>query len=813
MLLKKKGTLNKNNKKKSKRDSTEGNADSKDDHIFKVPSLESFRLQKNKSSKLLSPPIPKIDEQKDKSNTEVIIDSEKHTAEDSSTNETERLKSTAVKKLVSVKLKSIATSGENQTTSNLLPSNIENDEKEDNKTSSKSLALIKDESNAQSAIYKKSSKDKICDGLPKNSLIGSELSDTEDTDDGPKKIKKLVKTRKTRSTEETSDDDLSPLRQSRSKVEQKYDTTKSTDDCNDSGITSSSDTVGQKRKTRSQSLTSESESESEEEKPSKKCSSKSKVFKQCENSQDNKEKTEKDRKIKKNNSKNSESENDSDEGIQKRRTRQQKNLIESDSKESGSDKENELSPTEIKEVTNALGLEENNDVKKLIPENETENIIEPIKDDIGLHKKVETSLTRRTRGSIKSKDEAIEKIKEETTGKIENEESILKNNELKTTKSKVATNENDNEDDLRNIGGKRKTRSSSVESTEERADTPTRLTRGKVKSEGTEPNVLEAGKRTLRKRSNSGGSNNSSVSPSRSSPDDHNKKCITPTPSNDVEDDEDDGEIVLNMPRQLRDKIILENKSPMSSPNEKQFDEKQAIKRTTRNSEQLEETVDNKTTNSSTTLGTSKAEKRKISEDIDSPVKNNAHKKIKLLGPKSQRKNIPIKDESDSDMEEETQKSKEPRVKKKMLGPKSKRKKSDILSDTEDEEEDSTENMKHNNDSGESNSNDSDKTNSKETENSNEEKKSQSEPVTPTTPTTPTLSFIQKKKHNKCDLKLVSLFKHELCKAKCGHCQELGKYTVHMVHFDMPQKIIQMECQSCNWTTVRRMVLTTRVVG
>merc|ERR1719477_454535 len=118
-------------------------------------------------------------------------------------------------------------------------------------------------------------------------------------------------------------------------------------------------------------------------------------------------------------------------------------------------------------------------------------------------------------------------------------------------------------------------------------------------------------------------------------------------------------------------------------------------------------------------------------------------------------------------MEEETQKSKEPRVKKKMLGPKSKRKKSDILSDTEDEEEDSTENMKHNNDSGESNSNDSDKTNSKETENSNEEKKSQSEPVTPTTPTTPTLSFIQKKKHNKCDLKLVSLFKHELCKAKC----------------------------------------------
>merc|ERR1712217_585584 len=231
----------------------------------------------------------------------------------------DKLKNTAVKKIVSVKLKSIVTSGENQTTSNSLPINKQNNADEVDKTSSKSLTDIKDESNIQSSIIKKSSKNKIFDGLQKNSSIGSELSDTEDSDDGPKKNKKLVKTRKTRSTEETSDDDLSPLRQSRSKVEQKSDATNSTEACNDTGMTATSDTIGQKRKTRSQSLTSESESESEEDKPSKKCSPKSKVFKQCENSQDNK----------------SESENDSDEGIQKRKTRQQKTLMESDSKESG----------------------------------------------------------------------------------------------------------------------------------------------------------------------------------------------------------------------------------------------------------------------------------------------------------------------------------------------------------------------------------------------------------------------------------------------------------------------------------------------
>merc|ERR1712130_686197 len=75
-----------------------------DEHVFKVPSLESFRLQKNKSTKLLSPPIPKLEETKDKTNLQTTIDSEGEIAEES---KIDKIKNTTVKKLVSVKLKSI----------------------------------------------------------------------------------------------------------------------------------------------------------------------------------------------------------------------------------------------------------------------------------------------------------------------------------------------------------------------------------------------------------------------------------------------------------------------------------------------------------------------------------------------------------------------------------------------------------------------------------------------------------------------------------------------------------------------------------
>merc|ERR1712177_162540 len=72
-------------------------------------SLESFRLQKNKSTKLLSPPIPKLEETKDKTNLQTSIDSERDIAEES---KIDKIKNTTVKKLVSVKLKSIMTSDE-----------------------------------------------------------------------------------------------------------------------------------------------------------------------------------------------------------------------------------------------------------------------------------------------------------------------------------------------------------------------------------------------------------------------------------------------------------------------------------------------------------------------------------------------------------------------------------------------------------------------------------------------------------------------------------------------------------------------------
>merc|ERR1712130_346968 len=110
MLLKKNGKSIKNNKKQIgviDTDAIEGNTDSKDEHVFKVPSLESFRLQKNKSTKLLSPPIPKLEETKDKT----TIDSEREIAEES---KIEKIKNTTVKKLVSVKLKSILTSDEEE---------------------------------------------------------------------------------------------------------------------------------------------------------------------------------------------------------------------------------------------------------------------------------------------------------------------------------------------------------------------------------------------------------------------------------------------------------------------------------------------------------------------------------------------------------------------------------------------------------------------------------------------------------------------------------------------------------------------------
>merc|ERR1711892_502286 len=459
-LLKKKVLSSKTEKAtNNKGDSSKINSDSKDDHIFKVPSLESFRSQKNKSTKLLSPPIPKMDEAKEKASDESGFESEKENNDENDMAEIEKLKLIATNKNISVKLKSIVTSEEikNESAFDKLfdspPRNIESptglpgkEVVEDDKTSDKLASGTKrktrlsdgdeissdaGEDTRDEAHYESDSDENVTGNHKDDTVIkkkhtrSSELSDTEEVEDVFKKNKKLVKTRKTRNTEESSDDDLSPTRQSKPKSKLGTSTNKIEKAELESDNTPSTDAdekIGQKRKTRSQSLTSESESDPDEDKPPKKSSPRSKVFKQCENSQGNKENSEKEnsgRNIKK--SRNSESENDSDEGCQKRKTRQQKNKEESDKKESGSDKENELlmSPKDKKENTNAIETEddksqdnENDDEKKntrrnskrVFPGNETTmesmKTNEPktdIKQEIESDKKYETTMTRKKR--------------------------------------------------------------------------------------------------------------------------------------------------------------------------------------------------------------------------------------------------------------------------------------------------------------------------------------------------------------------------------------------------------------------------------
>ena len=127
--------------------------------------------------------------------------------------------------------------------------------------------------------------------------------------------------------------------------------------------------------------------------------------------------------------------------------------------------------------------------------------------------------------------------------------------------------------------------------------------------------------------------------------------------------------------------------------------------------------------------------------------------KMKLLGPKSKRK--PTEDDKP--------------LRKKLLGPKSKRK-----SYVPDEEEDSSEEQKI------------DEINQ---------------------------LFFRKKKPAKCNINMTSLFQKSLCKAACGHCDEVGGYQIHLVDFDLDREVVSMECTTCKWTTVRKMTLTTKVLG
>ena len=154
------------------------------------------------------------------------------------------------------------------------------------------------------------------------------------------------------------------------------------------------------------------------------------------------------------------------------------------------------------------------------------------------------------------------------------------------------------------------------------------------------------------------------------------------------------------------------------------------------------------------------------------PEKNSLPKK-QQAGTKSQRTSSNSSDENLEDL----------KTKKKMLGPKSKRK------STGDEPEEIIEN--------EDITDDVDKLS-----------------VYNQKLTDATANFYKKKKHPKCNVKMLGLFQESLCRAECGHCKETGHYTAtaHLLHFDMPHNIVSMECVSCRWTTVRKMTITTKVL-
>jgi len=933
-LLKKKFPAGKFTKdENTKNDDKKTTENCKDDHVFKVPSLESFRSQKNKSTKLLSPPCTSTDENKEKTDEEDKSEKETDLIED----EEEKLEfnkyyeELPISKSDKEKLKASDIQGEEksefdklfeqpiQTTTDF-SHDIEKKTPKENKISENIFASKRrskrisdgdevlndsgDDGNTSDSDGDKSVIDK------EKAPISSDASDTEELDDRSKKSRKLVKTRKTNRAEESSDEELSPTRQSRQKSENKSLNKSKKKTSAESVISDNSSSpeitnkVSLKRKTRSQSLTSESESETEDDKQPTKKSPKPKVFNECENSQENKENSDKE-KLGRNNktsrfqSRNSGSENDSDEGNpQKRKTRQHKNKEESETKENGSDKENELltsseesnegdtssntverDSVEI-EIRNTRKNSKKNDqiedsVSKAGVQSEKKDetttkiligLKSECKEDNDSDKEEENGATRRTRSNIKSKEDVDEKATIESTAtskpvikKDENDKESSNCKEVRTTRSKQVETVRDSENQQKTDEGsetpnaieeKQKTRSENMDSNEERADTPTRLTRGKIMNAAIKEDLPEIGKRDLRKRSDSSDSKDSVTSPVQTN---LNSTENTKKKSNkDVtteEEDEEDTEIILSMPKALRSKILSENQSPLLSPRDDEADKKQSLKRSTRNSDQIKDEVTDrpKTPKSSKALELSKPEKRKLSEEIESlkgtkkvalsagnskstasesanviPVKKyntqQEQSKKKLLGPKSQRKIAPAMDKSDDEDIEPTLSPKEAIKKKKLLGPKSRRRKQENLSDHEDQEE--QDDKASNTTAKEENPTIANETGSVQIRTSCNLQSDQSNPNDESSNTekcspifSPSLSIIQKKKPSKCDLKLVSLFRHEMCRAKCGHCEEMGKYTMHMVHFDMPQKIISMECQTCSWTTVRRMVITTRVVG
>jgi hypothetical protein len=172
----------------------------------------------------------------------------------------------------------------------------------------------------------------------------------------------------------------------------------------------------------------------------------------------------------------------------------------------------------------------------------------------------------------------------------------------------------------------------------------------------------------------------------------------------------------------------------------------------------------------------SKPNKRKASEDVDEQRKS---KKIALIGTikneteinEEQSKDVVTKGTADISKPTDLKKIK------KNLGPKSKRKSTGDVEPDESETQDMS------------------------VGSSNENKIQEA-----------TLNFVQKKKHSKCGINMFSLLQGSLGKAQCGHCPQVGQYTAHLVDFNLEEKIVAMECTSCNWTTVRRIAITTKIL-
>ena len=150
------------------------------------------------------------------------------------------------------------------------------------------------------------------------------------------------------------------------------------------------------------------------------------------------------------------------------------------------------------------------------------------------------------------------------------------------------------------------------------------------------------------------------------------------------------------------------------------------------------------------------------SEDASENNNSKPSGKVKMLGPKSKRN-------TEGPVE---------KPKKKLLGPKSKRK---SYVDSDEEDNLSEEHLKK--------------------EEMMDQKVQQLATV-----------FFRKKKPPKCNINLTSLFQSPLCRAGCGHCDEVGQYQIDLVDFDLTSQVVSMECTACKWTTVRQMTLTTKVV-